>query len=227
MVETKNGLMHGYENSVNSGGGSPEPEKSSFVVAGIVIMTLSISLSFITFTSVYSASVIEDPYKSIDAESLRLIEYSEQIQNAKDSWASSAYSMTVSQGQAALRLAVSDEEKSVAHFWIGVGYYKQGQLTDAQTNEESSIAYASDYYAPYVTLGAIMLEKGNLTGAKELADKAIELEPNYAWAHNLLGMVLYQEGEREDAIASFSKAIELEPDNEVFRQNMDIARRGQ
>src|SRR3989338_9446034 len=148
------------------------------------------------------------------------VQYQSHILNAKTFWAAGDYQRTITEGELALNYFITNDEKSAAHYWIGVGYYKLNKLDEAQQHEELAIELYPGFSGPYVTLGAVMLSKNNYQKAQELAEKSIELDPTYPWAHNLLGSALILQGMKEEGIIHINKAIELEPTNQVFQQNL-------
>ncbi len=180
----------------------------------IILLLVSLILLGYNFNKIYSkfkqTSVVPQDFEA----------YVDHIQSAKTFWGMGDNQRVIQEGGMALNISTTNEQKSGAHYWIGIGYYRLGNLDVAQQHEESAISLDSEFSGPYVTLGAIMLDKGDIPKAKELALKSVDMDNGYSWAHNLLGLVLNAEGQKEQAILEIKKAIKLEPLNEVFIQNL-------
>ena len=188
-------------------------ERKGLTITGII-------LGFLWFIFVISVFFLLLSRLTLGEESKSSKAYYDHIQSAKTLWAIGDYNRVIQEGELALNNSKTDQQKSGAHYWIGIGYYRLGNLDVAQQHEESAISLDSEFSGPYVTLGAIMLDKGDIPKAKELALKSVDMDNGYSWAHNLLGLVLNAEGQKEQAILEIKKAIELEPLNEVFKQNL-------
>ena len=81
------------------------------------------------------------------------------LEKAKISWSEGKYAEMLAPANHALSIATTDENKAYAHYWIGVSYFKQDMLPEAEANEKNAIQLLPKYSAPYITLTAIYLNK--------------------------------------------------------------------
>jgi tetratricopeptide (TPR) repeat protein len=184
------------------------PSRISSIWIIVVVILIIATIIFLIFFGLFPILKSQKFYSS--------------LQLARTAWQNNQTNEIISFSEQALKLAQTDDEKSSAYYWMGVGYYRLGNLDKAEEYEKNAIQLKPDFAGPYVTLGAVMLDRGNLNGARSMAEKAIQLDPKYAWGYNLLGLVLASEGKKIEAIQQINKAIELDPKQDLFKKNLQI-----
>lgn len=114
--------------------------------------------------------------------------------------------------------------------YIGLAYWKKGNLEKAQKHLVKSISVDRKFPIPYNNLGTIHFTIFNRTKdpkeyqkAFENFKKAIELDPYYSTAHNGLGMAYMQAGDYTEAIIHLETALELQPNLDEALYNLGVA----
>ena len=158
-----------------------------------------------------------------DPTLIRRNSYMKAINTAYMKFSEGDQATVIQMATEALTYADTNEEKAVAHYWIGLGKYRQGDIRTAEEEENEAIRLKPDYAAPYTTLSAISMEKRDFLTSLALAQKSAELDPNYPWAYNNQGIALVQLGRKAEGLEMFRKAIRLAPDSYIFKDNLTRA----
>jgi tetratricopeptide (TPR) repeat protein len=126
-----------------------------------------------------------------------------------------------------------DPNLAMAHASMGMAYFYQGKVAEAQASLERAVAansqnYLAHYYYAF-TLSRPPVEGQPVTGysaevAKKIREhlqKAIALRPDYPESYNLLGFVSLVTGENVDeAIASLKQALSDSPGRDDFASTL-------
>jgi tetratricopeptide (TPR) repeat protein len=163
------------------------------------------------------------PQVKPDAQMIKKNIYIKAINSAYNNWAEGKDVVVVEQAKIALENATENKDKATAHYWLGLGYYRQGDMKKAELEEDAAITLDINYAAPYTTLSAISMSKGDYLLALTLAQKAEKLDPTYPWAYNNQGIALVELGRKSEGITMFKKAIQLAPDSYIFKDNLTRA----
>ncbi|MDA1079418.1 MAG: hypothetical protein O2840_01865 [bacterium] len=75
----------------------------------------------------------------------------------------------------------------------------------------------------HYNLGFALAGEQDFPGATYHFGKTIELLPNHSKALNALGYLTIISGDHERAVQLLTAAVELEPENQLYRENLDIA----
>jgi tetratricopeptide (TPR) repeat protein len=106
--------------------------------------------------------------------------------------------------------AVADRDKRAETFyWLGMSFYKHGDLEEAMLALERSFEIDSTDVAMTERLAAVNLDLGNLPKAGFYSRKAIDLDGDYLESYNTLGHVLFEAGELDSAESCFRNALAL------------------
>lgn len=147
-------------------------------------------------------------------------EFSNLTHQTQYLFGSGRYDDALKTAQQALMLAKTDKEKAIAHYWIGLMYYRKNDPQRSESELKLTLELNPNYAASYVTLAAISMDKNDYPQALAYAQKAVELDPQYAWGYNGLGLALVGLGRKEEGINALKKAVELAPDSYIFRDNL-------
>jgi tetratricopeptide (TPR) repeat protein len=158
-----------------------------------------------------------------DPALVRKNSFNKAINAAYMAYADGDTARVIQKGTEALSLADVNTDKAVAHYWIGLGKYRNGQIDEAKKEELQAVELYPGFAGPYVTLSAVAMDRGDFLTALTLAQKAEQYDPNYAWAYNNQGIALVELGRKEEGFEKFRKAIQLEPDSYVFKDNLTRA----
>jgi len=112
---------------------------------------------------------------------------------------------------------------AVAHWGLGLAYYKQKLYDKAIESHMKAIELKPDDAGAHAALGEAYLEKGLYDKAIVSLKKAIALEPDIARADYLLGLAYHNRELYNEAIASYKKAIELKPDDAGAHTGLGLA----
>ena len=99
------------------------------------------------------------------------------------------------------------------HNYLGIAFYKLGELQKAKSCYEKSIQIDPNYAEAHNNLGIVFKELGEFQKAISCHEKAIQINPNFAEAHNNLGIVFKELGELQKAISCHEKGIQIDPNN--------------
>ncbi len=117
--------------------------------------------------------------------------------------------------------------------FLGLAYWNNGNLEDAQRAYEKSISLDNEYPISYNNLGLLYFsifeetkDRKVYQKALEKYKKAIELDPFYHTAYYGLGIAYLYADNFESSINSFKKVLELKPNNEQAMFYLGIACKG-
>lgn len=108
---------------------------------------------------------------------------------------------------------VSDQEKSVAFFWLGVAENRQGNHIEAIEYQLEALKLDPTNYAAHASIANGYLGSKNLDKAYEHIQLCIKFNPNYAWCYQALGNYYIVTQDIQLAISNFKKATDLDPKN--------------
>lgn len=94
---------------------------------------------------------------------------------------------------------------------LGIVYYRQGKLDDAEPVLRKATGLAPNDSAAHSLLGVVCLRKGQTDAAFTELTRAVALNPRNAEAHNYLGICHSEKGALPAAEKEIRKAIELNP----------------
>lgn len=110
-----------------------------------------------------------------------------------------------------------------AHNDLGVGFARQGRLSDAATHYRLAIELQPTYDEALNNLGVVTAALGDLPAAVELFRRALTINPDYADAHVNWGNALVRVRRLDDAIPHYREAITTRPDHEDAYHNWGVA----
>lgn len=112
-----------------------------------------------------------------------------------------------------------DQDHAVAHNDLGVLYYRQGNMDQAQRHYQQAAAMAPENAIFQKNLADFYwIEKGDVKAAMELYVRALTLDPRDVEALLCCGQICMQLQRIEDARIFFNSILENEPWNENARQ---------
>ena len=100
-----------------------------------------------------------------------------------------------------------------AHNYLGIAFYKLGELQKAIGCYEKSIQIDSNYAEAHNNLGIVFKELGELQKAIGCHEKGIQIDPNNSDAYNSLGTVFGELGELQKEKSCYEKSIQINPSN--------------
>jgi tetratricopeptide (TPR) repeat protein len=130
------------------------------------------------------------------------------------------YAQGLAKGQETLSFASTDEEKAIAHYWIGLHTFKLGRSDEAERILMTAASLKDRYAGPYVTLGAISAQRGDYIQMRDYSLTCREYDPEYAWCYNNLGIATEALGQKQEAIRLLEQAVSLDPLSQVFNDNL-------
>jgi tetratricopeptide (TPR) repeat protein len=145
------------------------------------------------------------------------------IQEIKLTWSSGKYEESLSMAKSSLNYAKNNIDKSTAHYWIGLSYYKLEDYVNSEKEMKTAVDLDPSFVGPYNTLSALSMTKNDYQTALEYAKKCAEADNNYAWCHNALGLSYLGLGEKEKGIEELRQAVKLAPESVVFQDNLNRA----
>lgn len=104
----------------------------------------------------------------------------------------------------------------------GLAFYRQGDVPQAISDYNQSIAIEPDDPFPYNNLGWLYYNKGKLNEAALEYNKAIAKDPDYAKSYYNRALVYYHQGNLTQAIADFNKALSLDPEHSDTHYNRGL-----
>jgi tetratricopeptide (TPR) repeat protein len=104
-----------------------------------------------------------------------------------------------------------DPDLADAHYNLGVGLYRQGDVAEAVRQWERAVRLAPDYAAAQFNLGAAYYGMGRLDAALEHLRLAVRLEPRLAAGHTGLATALEAAGNLVAARDHLREALRLDP----------------
>jgi len=166
---------------------------------------------------------VQTTLPKIDPEIEKNNAFYKATNQAHQHFAEGNFSAVLEDATNALGNAITDKDKAIAHYWLGLGYYRQGDLVKAESEEKMAIVLDPKYAAPYVTLSGINMNRGDYVKGLALAQKAQEIDPKYPWVYNNQGIALVMLGRKNEGLEMFRKAIQLAPDSYIFKDNLTRA----
>ena len=100
-----------------------------------------------------------------------------------------------------------------AHNYLGIAFYKLGELQKAIGCYEKAIQIDPNYAEAHNNLGLVFKELGELQKAIGCHEKAIQIDPNNPDAYNSLGTVFGELGELQKEKSCYEKSIQINPTN--------------
>lgn len=169
-----------------------------------------------------SAPISNDPSYPAPTQLVQnnTVQFNQKSNVTKQAWGDGEYTKALEEAQQLLSLAVTDYQKAIAYYWIGLSNYSLKNTDIAETNLLLAVQLDSEYAAPYVTLSAISMGKSDYPQALGYAQKCVALDPNYAWCHNNLGLAYSLTGNHEEGIRELQQAVSLDPESFVFSNNL-------
>lgn len=207
------GTYQGYpynEYSINLGYAK---SKARMLIAGALVYQMTYTSSF------YSEEAFQKFVNSLKFVEQPSLVYSHFLA-AHSYFVNGEYKKQLDEAQIALTLATTASDKAIAHYWIGLAYFKLNDMAQAETHLLQAVALDPKYAGPYVTLSAIQSTSGNFQKGLEYALKCQELDPKYAWCENSIGLALNGLGKKNEGIVHLQKAVSLDPDTLVFQDNL-------
>ena len=106
---------------------------------------------------------------------------------------------------------------------LGIALTGRGEVDEAISQYEKSLALHSDYAEAHYNLGNALLQKGKIDEAIAQCRQALALQPNDADAYVALGNALLANRAIDEAISHYAKALELRPDDSDAHYNLGNA----
>ena len=103
---------------------------------------------------------------------------------------------------------------------LGILLAKRGELQEALSVFQRSLAIKPDQALAHYDIGLIQMERHQLPEAVDEFVQALRINPADDNAHNDLGIVLAQGGDFENAAEQFSEAVRFNPANADARRNL-------
>ena len=100
-----------------------------------------------------------------------------------------------------------------AHNYLGIAFYKLGELQKAISCYGQSIQIDPNYAEAHNNLGIVFKELGELQKAIACHEKGIQIDPNNSDAYNSLGAVFGELGELQKEKSCYEKSIQINPSN--------------
>ena len=100
-----------------------------------------------------------------------------------------------------------------AHNYLGIAFYKLGELQKAIGCYAKSIKIDPNFAEAHNNLGIVFKELGLLQKAISCHEKAIQIDSNNSDAYNSLGTVFGELGELQKAKSCYEKSIQINPSN--------------
>ena len=102
-------------------------------------------------------------------------------------------------------------EIGYAHFMLGFGNERLGNLDAAAGHYEKLVAAQPNIALAHNELGAVRMRQRRLAEAEDSFRRAIALRPDFAVAHNELGVALAAGGRLDEAARQLEQAVRLRP----------------
>ncbi len=109
------------------------------------------------------------------------------------------------------KVLAEDPQNTLAHFYVGVCYYRLHQLDEAVTALHAALAVAHHYPPAEELLGTIWLVKHDYKRAREQFEQLAASTPASYGAHYNLGILALREGRSDDALRELLAACRADP----------------
>ncbi len=104
-------------------------------------------------------------------------------------------------------------ERAKTHFLTGLGLLKQGDLPQAESEFQQSLALLPERQSTLINLSACLIQQKKIGAARALVQRALELDPGAADAWVNLGLIANADEEHQQALQHFDKAITIDSNN--------------
>lgn len=148
--------------------------------------------------------------------------YLNNISEAKKYYQEKKYNESIQSAEKALLDAVTNEEKTEAHFRMGLSYYKLSDIKAAEEEYQKAIIIDPDHVPSHSSMTSVYNSYGKFEDAVKSAKKAISIDFEYSWAHSNLGVAYSNLGKSTEAIQEFRTAISIASDVPDFHYNLAI-----
>ncbi len=108
-----------------------------------------------------------------------------------------------------MKAVAEQDQQAETFYWLGMSFYKHGDLEEAMLALERSFEKDSTVAAVMERLAAVNLDLGNLQKAGYYCKKTICSDSKYVEAYNTLGHVFFEGGELDSAEYYFQHAAAL------------------
>jgi Flp pilus assembly protein TadD len=106
-----------------------------------------------------------------------------------------------------------DRQNVLAHFYVGVCYYRMRRFDEAVTALNDTLSTARGYPPAEELLGSIWLLKKDYTRARQQFEHLAAAAPGNYGAHYNLGMLALQEGRSDEALRELQAASRADPNS--------------
>lgn len=122
-----------------------------------------------------------------------------------------------------MRLAAGRIREALQHTLRGDNLVARGNLEDAITEFQKSLAINPNSAAVQTRLGVSLQRSGKIDQAQRRYEMAVKLNPRYAEAWNNLGSCYHIRGKHRQALGYYQKAIDNKPSFAAAYKNMGSA----
>ena len=102
-------------------------------------------------------------------------------------------------------------------------HFKQGNYSESIARFDEVIELDPENAEYYGDRGVAFIRAGKGQEAIKDFERAIELEPNNGYRYACRGFIRSKVGDIEGAIADYEKALALDPEDEISRNNLEMA----
>jgi arylsulfatase A-like enzyme/Flp pilus assembly protein TadD len=128
-----------------------------------------------------------------------------------------------------------DRQSVLAHFYVGVCYYRMRRFDEAVTALDETLSAARSYPPAEELLGSIWLLKKDYSRARQQFEHLAAVAPGNYGAHYNLGMLAMQEGRSDEALRELQEATRADPNSaqahsalgSLYQSRGDQARAGE
>ncbi len=190
------------------------------VIIVILIFAANLGLRFLKLFSNVISDKDRTYIESIFPVNLSSSAYLKNIDDAYDYQEKKNYNEMLKSSQKALQSAGTDKEKAESHYWVGLSFFKLGDIRNSESQYNAAISIDPNYVPALSSLSAVYYVDGKFEEAVKFAKKAISLNSDYAWAHSNLALAYAGVGKPAEAIAELKIAISLSPEVPDFYSNL-------
>lgn len=193
------------------------------MIVTIIIVILFVANFGFRLLKLFSSSMSDKDrayVESVVPISLSSSEYLKNIDDAYNYQGKKNYNEMLKSAQKALQSAKTDKEKTESHYWVGLSFFKLGDIRNSKSQYNAAIFLDPNYVPALSSLSAVYYVDGKFEEAVKFAKKAISLNSDYAWAHSNLALAYVGVGKLDEAIVEFKTAISLSPEVPDFYLNL-------